>query len=240
MGLSALSHLEWGSNSALACVVGVALLAYRGQYFWVAVTLLFFIFTPRHYQSVGIYTAAPLAAYGIYIMVSELIFRTRNYIHFKYPQMVHAIVLFFVSLGFGVTQIYAIGYKPSMQQVSPDALEAAEWAKQTFGPEARSVNLSSMPWYISREAEWWPYLTGHRNVNTVQGREWLGAEVWDDVIDLSDDLEWSADCSVWMKRLKELEDIDYIIIHENTVCLDHDPSFTPAFVRDDVSIYTRS
>ncbi len=50
------------------------------------------------------------------------------------------------------------------------------WVMDNTDPNARFAVVSGRHWAVDAEAEWFPALTGRRNVTTVQGSEWLGRD----------------------------------------------------------------
>ena len=58
--------------------------------------------------------------------------------------------------------------------MSADERSAMDWARTNLPASSRVVIVSGEFWPIDRTAEWFPALTGHVSVATVQGQEWIG------------------------------------------------------------------
>ncbi len=56
--------------------------------------------------------------------------------------------------------------------------DAMAWIHDHVPPTAEFLVVSGSDWFVDADAEWFPVLTGHHSLNTVQGYEWLGRYSW--------------------------------------------------------------
>jgi len=56
---------------------------------------------------------------------------------------------------------------------------AMSWIATNAPPSADFLVVSGSFWFLDVNSEWFPVLTGHRSLATLQGYEWLGKSAWD-------------------------------------------------------------
>lgn len=232
------------SNTALLCAVGAAVQWRRGQYAWIVMLIVFLFATPRHFGSVAIFPASILTAYGLVAILQWSLGILQSWK--RYPEVnlgdtaaVHlqtAMILAVTAL-FSAILYSSIENGSSFRHLSGDVRAAAKWSKGAFRKDARSVIVTRSPWYLSREAEWWPYLTGHTNINTVQGSEWLGSGLFSEKIRQSKALAWHRDCTEWLANFANLGHVDYVVDLVSSGCFGDRARFEPAFLRKSITIY---
>lgn len=57
--------------------------------------------------------------------------------------------------------------------------EAMAWIRDQVPANVDFLVISGSHWFVNADAEWFPVLSGHRSLNTVQGYEWMGKGAWD-------------------------------------------------------------
>lgn len=215
LGILNLNFLPVGLS--LFCAVGAVVLVWRGQLTWILMLLAFYVITPRHFDSVAVFPNAVLAAYGVMAMVEYATSRSAR-------EHTRRLVKFGIALTFGVALsgalVLRIETNPSYAQVSNDVLDAALHARNTFPSEAKSLVIWPTRWHISYAGEWWPYLSGHTNLNTPQGSEWLAQGVFQKRVEIARSLIWRGDCAYWFSQAKQLGHVDYAIDLVGSGCFD--------------------
>jgi hypothetical protein len=73
---------------------------------------------------------------------------------------------------------------------------AMVWIGANTPPSAEFVVVTDGYWNIDASSEWFPALTGHRSLGTVQGYEWLGKTAWETQLVRYGDLQRCAGGSV--------------------------------------------
>jgi hypothetical protein len=81
---------------------------------------------------------------------------------------------------------------------------AMAWIAANAPPAADFLVVSGSPWPVDATSEWFPVLSGHRSLATLQGYEWLGKAAWNAQWDRHRRLQtctWNdADClSEWAR-----------------------------------------
>jgi hypothetical protein len=97
------------------------------------------------------------------------------------------------------------GIGSPLHALAPANREAMAWIASNAPPATDFIVISGGSWFIDPSSEWFPVLTGHRSIATVQGYEWLGKEAFDEQLDRSFQLQvctWvGADCVAdWIER----------------------------------------
>lgn len=99
-----------------------------------------------------------------------------------FPRKATELILAFFVI-FGVVHPFINSYyvsftpQPAMRTLSQPELDAMDWVSRSTPADSTFLILDPNPdWFTSQFAEWFPALTGRRNLNTVQGAEWLPAD----------------------------------------------------------------
>lgn len=92
-----------------------------------------------------------------------------------------------------------------LHALAPADREAMAWIAASAPPSTRFLVVSGSSWFIDPNSEWFPVLTGHQSLATVQGYEWLGKRAFDLQLDRSYQLQvctWvGPDCvDEWIER----------------------------------------
>jgi hypothetical protein len=78
---------------------------------------------------------------------------------------------------FGAVRADTMLFSPLHALAQPNR-ETMAWIHDNVPAEAEFLVVSGGQWYVDANAEWFPVLTGHSSLNTVQGYEWLGKDAW--------------------------------------------------------------
>ncbi len=235
--LLGLLNLEiFPTGLGLICAIGAGALMQRRDYAWPLMLAAFFIGTPRHFDSVAVIPTSILLAFGVIATVN-----LGQRIATEFAEQIAARLavgaVFGSAFALAGLLYWTINSNPSFRQLSPDVQAAADWARDNIGSDAKSVIVSATPWYISREAEWWPYLSQHTNLNTVQGSEWLGDGKYFSQIRTADVLTWRGDCVTWFEHKSNLGAVTYIIDVVDSGCFEDAAKYKEVFSRPDVKIF---
>jgi hypothetical protein len=92
-----------------------------------------------------------------------------------------------------------------LHALSPSSRDAMAWIANEAPESTDFLVISGGSWFVDPNSEWFPVLTGHRSVATVQGYEWLGKDAFDEQLDRSFQLQvctWvGPECvSDWIDR----------------------------------------
>jgi hypothetical protein len=71
---------------------------------------------------------------------------------------------------------------------------AMAWIAVNAPSDAAFVVVTGEPWFIDATSEWFPVLTGHRSLATVQGYEWLGKSAFDNQLNR----HYQAQLCIWI------------------------------------------
>jgi hypothetical protein len=88
--------------------------------------------------------------------------------------IVATLILFLLLRGSIISQLFNLSFRNVLEPLSNDQIQAMKWIETNVPMDSRFLILTSLvPWELNKQAEWFPALTGHQSLNTVQGTEWL-------------------------------------------------------------------
>lgn len=226
------AHLAW------LAVIGSVALWLRGQTLWLTMLVVFFFLTPRHFGSVAVYPTAILLAYGIASLLSWVSRLGARALPPAGPGAAargEVIALLAVITVLFVGLFDRSGQVAGLRKLSPDVRAAATLAAGRFPEGAVAAILTDDPWYLSKDAEWWPYLSDHRVLNTVQGSEWLDRGEFRARERVARNLRTNPDCPSLRARLEALGPPDYVVDVAARACVDE--FGPPIFEAPDVTVF---
>lgn len=174
--------------TAFLAVVGLVGLVYsvaRRRYLLPAWVVLVFAIDPRSASAVMI----PLAML-IAVAVDEVLLATVARVRDgrsddrPFPAALrrdrYAVAVLGVGLALGIVgavRAENVILSPLHALAEPNRATMA-WIRDNAPSDAEFLVVSSSQWFVDANAEWFPVLTGHSSLNTVQGYEWLGKDAW--------------------------------------------------------------
>ena len=85
-----------------------------------------------------------------------------------------ALLTYLLVLGIFSTLVPHVTGETALSPLGPGERAAMQWITQNTSSEARFLTITPVViWAYDKTAEWFPTLTGRRNLSTVQGSEWL-------------------------------------------------------------------
>ncbi|MFD0980784.1 hypothetical protein [Tropicimonas aquimaris] len=212
-------HLTW------LCVIGSVVLWQRRENVWLAMLVAFYFVTPRHFGSVAVFPTAILLAYGFDSVLNWLrrqleelpgrVTRPAQGLSMRAEALAVVVVVALLT----VSLVQQSGNVVGFRKLSPDVQAAASWAAEEFPDSAVAAILTDDPWAVSKDAEWWPYLSEHKVLNTVQGSEWLNEGEYMARWQTSEDLRVAEDCPSVRDVLERLGPPDYVIDVSSRNCV---------------------
>jgi len=170
---------------AVIGLVGLLFAVSKGRYLLPAWVVVLMVVDPRSATDAMV----PLAML-IAVAVDEVLLGSLNRVRDAsdelrfWPRAVmrdrFARVMLAVGMLFGVIGgVQARGVVASpLRALDPDNRLAMAWIRDHADPGADFLVITGANWFVDADAEWFPVLTKHRSLNTVQGHEWLGTTAW--------------------------------------------------------------
>lgn len=207
--------------------LGAIYFALRREFFWLLVTILSILITPRLAVSAWALPMAIFAAQGVIssIPIVQKLVRNRAAATALVVVAALCVVAFRVERDVRLSGQY---YKP----LKPGLRDAMTWVAKNH-PGRDFAVLSLAPWYYDASAEWFPQLTGARSVVTVQGREWLPGREYERWVALSKAQKESSGCADLMNNLRPFGTFDFVWAETHRACFLQ----APVFANADVAIY---
>jgi hypothetical protein len=185
-------------------ILGIIFLTAKKQYLIPTLFILIYITQPRSGHTI---VNIPLAlAAGIFIVDTILI-------NFEQKKLFLTIMVLPFCLGNIIYQSYIV----SLNHISSEDLEAFSWVNDNTPEKSRFLVLTGeMDAMCDSVGEWFPSLANRQSVTTVQGREWIAGEEFEDFltqrISLERCLDEGLDCL--KQEALSFEKTDYIYISQ--------------------------
>lgn len=198
---ASLLHLELGTSEPILPVIGILALIgaiaslYQGRYLlplWWAIILCCDTRAGTTYATIPVAMLMafsitevvypllqplhrPLALYRPHLSLGQRLRAARIARREAAPHLVMLTIAVLLSFTTGSALMHnpnLRGELPVLESLTPAERQAMRWVAATR-PENRFLVITGKGWEIDRTSEWFPALTGHVSVATVQGYEWL-------------------------------------------------------------------
>jgi hypothetical protein len=156
----------------------------RRRYLLAAWVILVFVIDPRSATAVMVPLAMLIAVAVDEVLLAPLAQARPNAGDRFFPAALRRDRFTWLLLGiglmlgmFGAVRADTMLFSPLHALPEPNR-ETMAWIRENTPPDTDFLVVSGGQWYVDANAEWFPVLTGHSSLNTVQGYEWLGKDAW--------------------------------------------------------------
>lgn len=223
--------------------IGAWELAKKRQFEWHLIALAIVIFTPRHADSALVIPNSIFVAYGvmaIWLLVIDWTVDNGERLRlFAVPAFLSLLVVAIILNVFPKSG-RSFSAHPSMEVLTSTARAGMEWTTHSVKPNAVFFVLSNEPWYVDEAAEWFPYLSGHYAVNTVQGTEWLPDQIWAQKARQYETILRAGNCNEAIENIWRIyPTVSHILATTDIDCLSLNDGLREIWSQNGVGIYER-
>lgn len=164
---------------AILRVIGIGYGIWKKQYFLLAWCILPFLAEPRSAPSVAFYPLTMLIALAFAEAIPYLVSRLPA-VKLKLDEM-HQNKFYNAGLFLALIYLFVYsglyGFRLIGNSLKPSEIKAMHWVQDNVPAEASFLTYTGVQSpEIDPFVEWFPALTGRRNISTIQGYEWLLAD----------------------------------------------------------------